>query len=158
MEDRSGLQNHFVLMCMYIDPEIVVGLVDCVSYENKEVYRFEKFFSFEISYVTSKHILTKFELVHLVHIFAYDHTALSSGNIEESIFYNRGACIYSSNSTATYNPSVISLILIGCGDIETHPGPISLQKSATSKKPRCPECSRTGAKNHISLCCCECTV
>ena len=45
--------------------------------------------------------------------------------------------MYSSNSVATFNPPVFSLILLRCGDIETQPGPVNQRSTeAESSYPK----------------------
>ena len=52
---------------------------------------------------------------------------------ETAFLYSR--CTYSPNTTATYNPVVVSLILVQCGDIETQRGPTlrSIERSAVER-------------------------
>ena len=133
--------------------------MDGVSYEYIPLLRFEMSFLLEISYAMCKHILTEFKLLRFDKLEPPRICISLHGIIQREYRIKRflkSRCIYSSKGTATFNPSVISLILIRCGDIETQPGPITI-KSTTSKKPKCPECSRMVAKNHKALCCSECT-
>ena len=116
-------------------------------------FSFQKVISilFEEYCATCGHILTKVESVRFdkhkhPRICIQLHSVLRLEYRRKCFLPLR--CIYSSNGTATYNPSIFSLILIRCSDTETQPEPISLQKSTTSKRPKCPECSRTTAKNH----------
>ena len=46
--------------------------------------------------------------------------------------YLRRRLNYSSNNVATFNPPIVSLILLRCGDVETQPGPVREQTSTES--------------------------
>ena len=162
MRYGSSLGSSFVVGVLVnsIKPEVNEQLMDGVSYEYEVHFRFKELFMFKEYYAMCGHILTKLESVRFD---KHEHPQIciqTHGILRweyRTKRFLRSRCIYSSNGTATYNPSVISLILIRCGDIETQPGPISSQKSTTTKKPKCPECLRTIAKNHKTLYCTECT-
>jgi len=46
--------------------------------------------------------------------------------------------VYPTNGYASFNPVVLSMLLVCCGNIETQPGPKS-----TSISPKCPACEKT---------------
>ncbi|PFX20768.1 RNA-directed DNA polymerase from mobile element jockey [Stylophora pistillata] len=84
--------------------------------------------------------------------YTYKHRTNSWSFIRiKRIRFLRRRITYSSNCHASFNPVIISFLLVCCGDIETHPGPKS-----TSSSTKCPACERTVAKNHRFVRCREC--
>ena len=84
--------------------------------------------------------------------YAYTHRTNSwSFTRIKRIRFLRNRVEYSTNGYASFNPVVLSMLLVCWGDIETHPGPKSTSFSA-----KCPACERTVAKNHLSVRCREC--
>ena len=67
------------------------------------------------------------------------------------IKFPRSRVVSSTNGYASFNPVIVSMLLVCCGDIKTQPG-----LKSTSISAKCPACDRTVAKNHLSARCNEC--